>query len=517
VTFVKRPSVWLEAVSAFRGTHVQAPNFAYALAVRKRDTTKRLDLSCARHFINGAEPIDVGVLDAFENTFSSASLLKRGVVFPTYGLAEHVVLVATNGKERITVDAAALAESKTVVESPAGGAHHLQTYAGCGAPHEDVVVKIVQSLDDDDDPDDETFVDVTHEAKVGEIWLSSPSVTGGYWGDIADNRNFGNRLPDDPGVYLRTGDEGFLRHGEIFVCGRIKDLLILNGKNYYPQDIERVLEHNFAAQIRPGNVAAFERDDACAVVAELRGDWRGDCWELADAIAKDVATEANVDVGRVVLVKPKTIPKTTSGKIARRRARAALQAGKLQVVLDHVLASSSASKAAASSKKRQPEDRGATAENDLEERLLRDLADVANVDAASLRADVPLSAVLGSLETAQFAGLLEHKYDCPKLPDDLLYRHDTTLRAVAALVSTFARAGPFDDDLYQRTIAPLEVEQPRAGATTNGGGKDDKDKPGYLVENCPCFIFCCPSLLKKKKKKKKEPSSARRGGTRASS
>jgi len=544
ITFVKRPSVWLEAVSKFRGTHMQAPNFAYALAVRKKNVSKQLDLSCAKHFINGAEPIDVDVLDTFQRVFSSKEArLPTGVVFPTYGLAEHVVLVCTNGKGRVSLDATALRERKEVAEG------HDLTVIGCGAPHRDVVVRIVTrvvvtkkgnsdddqgvvvreeqldegDLDDEGDVDVE-FRDVTQEGStIGEIWVSSPSVARGYWN--LDDGAFGNEL--DGRTYLRTGDEGFVRDGEVFVCGRIKDLLIVNGKNYYPQDIERVVERRFSAEIRPGCVAAFEHNKGCAVVAEVRET--GDD-ALADRVAKAVATEANVEVSRVVLIKPKTIPKTTSGKIARRRTRAALEKTpggallKKHLVVDFVVKTTTTTTTSTrennSSSRVGPSPGGggggvggsddpSPTTSSLETRLAEDLAEVGNVDLRSIKMDVPLSGILGSLETAQFAGLLEHKYQCPKLPEDLLYRDDTTLRAVAALVTTFAGKNgadptPFDDATFHRTIEPLEIETPQ---TSNTAAPRNKDQPSALVENCPCFLFCCPRRFFRHRNKKKTPRS----------
>ena len=494
ISFVKRPNCWLEAVSKFRGTHMQAPNFAYALALRKRDSSKNLDLSCAKHFINGAEPIDPATLDSFDRVFSAEAGLPRGIVFPTYGLAEHVVLVSTNGKRRVTVDLEALRERKEVVEIEGPLlSTETQTYVGCGVPHQDVIVKIVAAGDDEDDSDIK-LEDVTHTNRVGEIWLASKSVARGYWN--LSTEAFGNDLGDGL-KYLRTGDEGFLKDGEVFVCGRIKDMLIVNGKNYYPQDIEKVVEQRYPTEIRAGCTAAFEHGQGCAVVAEIRGDTDE---AFADDVAKTVATEANIDVARIVLIKAKSIPKTTSGKIARRRTRTALETGafakKKVVLVDLILGSKSGITGTAAKPKKKKKDES-NEMTDLERRLTADLAEIAHVDNIGL--DVPLSAVLGSLETAQFAGLLEHKYKCPKLPEDLLYRHETTLRAVGHLVTTFGGdEKPFDDAVFQRTIAPLEIEQGGNNKPSTG------EKPGFIVENCPCFVFCCPGLLKKKKKTKQK-------------
>ncbi|MEM1010477.1 MAG: AMP-binding protein, partial [Myxococcota bacterium] len=243
LNFVKRPSTWVEAISEFKGTHMQAPNFAFALVVRKFEDCE-LDLSCARHIINGAEPIEAQVIDAFYDKFKPYGL--KEVVFPTYGLAEHTVLVCTNGRDRVYLDPKAL-EEKRLVESPEG-----RCFVGCGKP-----------------------VDVKIDGEIGEILLKSSSVAKGYWGG------------DTFGEYLATGDEGFVRNGELFICGRLKDLIILRGKNHYPQDVEHTVERN--PNVRAGCVAAFGHDDHLFVVAEVR--------EHTNALARELGEEINNEHG----------------------------------------------------------------------------------------------------------------------------------------------------------------------------------------------------------------------------
>ena len=344
--FVKRPACWLEAVDQFRGTHLQAPNFAYREAAskssprrrrssfrtagvvdglsasqprRRRDSSKAyprrsrgaaairqrhirvaaaapprfnqrrvlfrgatptpifcryalvarkppsstLDLSCVRHAINAAEPVDVAVIDAFEALFCASHGLRKGVVFPTYGLAESTVLVCGNGASRCAVDADALRDDRVAAEAPGGAG-----FAGCGAPRGDRGVDV--AIVDRGDDDDAVPVRVARDGAVGEIWVRSPSVAAGYWGRD-DDADFGAVLEGTPG-YLRTGDEGFLLRGELFVCGRRKDLIILRGKNHYPQDIEKCVERAASKTVRPGCVAAVAGGDGVVVVAEVTFD-----------------------------------------------------------------------------------------------------------------------------------------------------------------------------------------------------------------------------------------------------
>ena len=470
--FVARPASWLEAIAQFRGTHTQAPNFAYALVTRK-PPSKTLDLSSLQHAINAAEPVDASVVDAFSSYFGEKHGLRKGVVFPTYGLAESTVLVCGNGVMRCTIDADSLRERRCVA-SEEGVA-----LVGCGAPRSDrgVAIKIVR-VDDDDEG-----TEVLGENCVGEIWVRSPSVARGYWG--VEDPSFGASIDGESG-YLRTGDEGFFRDGELYVCGRRKDLIILRGKNHYPQDLERCAERA-APSLKPGCVAAFSVDDQgeekLVVIGEVRDDAStrkkraqdGAYASLCEQVTSSIAHEHGASVDTLCVVAPRTVPKTTSGKIARRRCRDAFLADKLDVAYRSTDGPTTAVVS------EQPtstyEHSGVVAD------VARALGKVSRRDASSLPSKRPLADLgVDSLDLAQFKGVLEGEFGLQGLPDDLLFRDDCTLAALGALVE---RGGAFTEEAYARAVRDLDVE---------GGG--EKKKGDWVVENCACCLVCCPGKLR---------------------
>lgn len=295
LTFLQRPAMWIEAVSKYRGTHLQAPNFAFQLTARKfKESTyrvdrdgPRIDLSCVKHIINAAEPVTEDSIESFCSVFCPLGL-DRNVIFPTYGLAEHTVFVCSGGKQRLTVSKKAL-EVDGVVKIMASDSTDTSRLIGCGYPaKQNVNVQIVNT---------ETF-QALGEDLVGEIWIQSESKAVGYYGmpfetqrdfcamigsvEFPDNMHDEFDDHDDKHVaidvskgYLRTGDLGFLHNGELFICGRIKDLIIVGGRNYYPQDIEATAEAS-DTRFRPGCSAAFTVDpisgdnEQVALVLELR-------------------------------------------------------------------------------------------------------------------------------------------------------------------------------------------------------------------------------------------------------
>ena len=303
LSFLQRPMIWMEAVSKYKGTHLQAPNFAFKLTSRKfgsspEAASSKLDFSSVRHVINGAEPVTADSIDAFLDAFGPFGLDRR-VIFPTYGLAEHTVFVCSGGKQRLNVFKNEL-EIDGVVKLAAPSDENdddddddddaTTTLIGCGYPgNQGVDVRIVQTDSSETEQNgtasDESNCKDVGEDVVGEIWIRSPSKAAGYWNNTEQTREAfraslgdGDKgiTSDDPSFgYLRTGDVGFLHHGELFICGRIKDLIIVGGRNYYPQDIEATAQ-SVVDSLRPGCVAAFSVDpvgasgDDVALVAELR-------------------------------------------------------------------------------------------------------------------------------------------------------------------------------------------------------------------------------------------------------
>ncbi|MDI3285419.1 fatty acyl-AMP ligase [Polyangium sp. 15x6] len=321
MSFIRRPSLWLESIHRFRGSITFAPNFAFALATRAvtEGQAGSWDLSCLRALGCGAEPIQADVLRAFLARFAKNGLSPESIL-PCYGMAEATLAVTFHdlGKPLAT-ERLDLATMKNGKAEPTKDEAPSLELVSCGRPfpgHELLIVG----------PDGAPL----GERKVGEIWLRGPSVTAGYFGDAeATAETFG-------GGYLRTGDLGYSADGNVYICGRSKDLIILNGKNHYPQDIERVA--STVDGIRDGQCVAFARRGAsgaeeAVLVAESRrlGEAKR---ALIEAVTLAVRSELGVQLAEVVLIKRGTLPKTSSGKVRRRETKMRLENGQLELVGD---------------------------------------------------------------------------------------------------------------------------------------------------------------------------------------
>jgi acyl-CoA synthetase (AMP-forming)/AMP-acid ligase II len=327
MSFLQRPGRWLRAISRYRATTSGGPNFAYDLCVDRVGEADRegLDLTSWRVAFNGAEPVRWETLERFSRAFAAAGFRRRSF-FPCYGLAEATLFVSGAGVDRepqaLTLSDAELGRSRVAEATPGEPARSL---VSCGQAWMEQEVAVV-------DPETGERLPASG---VGEIWIRGPSVAGGYWeaaeetalafAAVALGRDGSRR-----GGYLRTGDLGFLHRGRLFVTGRLKDLIILRGRNYYPQD----LEHAAAAAcpgVRRGCVAAFsiEADGeerlvlALEVTRELAGG--GDprrLAALADAVRGAVSEECEVAPYRILLLQPGSLPRTSSGKLRRHAVRA---------------------------------------------------------------------------------------------------------------------------------------------------------------------------------------------------
>ncbi|MBW4678519.1 MAG: amino acid adenylation domain-containing protein [Microcoleus vaginatus WJT46-NPBG5] len=328
--FIQRPVRWLEAISRYKATHSGGPNFAYDLCARKISPAQRatLDLSTWRVAYNGAEPIDKQVLEQFFKVFEPCGF-RWDAFCPAYGMAETTLKISTVHQQDApvfrSVEAAALEKNQVVeiAETEAGA----RTLVGCGCPDLDTNVVIVN-------PD---LLSRCADGEVGEIWVGGASVAQGYWSRQEETKaTFQAYLSDTgEGPFLRTGDLGFFHKKELFITGRLKDLIIIRGRNLYPQDIERLVERSHPA-LRPAAGAAFsveiEREEQLVVVQELESRQAPNTEEIAAAIRQAIAEEFEVEVYGVVLIKPTTIPKTTSGKIQRRACKAEFLSGGLEVL-----------------------------------------------------------------------------------------------------------------------------------------------------------------------------------------
>ena len=350
VAFLQKPLRWLQAISKYRATISGGPNFAYELCVRKTTPEQRatLDLSSWTLAFNGAEPVRAETIDAFCEAFAPCGF-RREAFYPCYGLAESTLMVTGGMKFEPPVvrsfDAASIETGAAVVRPANAPAVRRLVGSGRELDGQDVLIVDPQSCE------------ALPPGRVGEIWVSGPSVAQGYWnrGD-ASAATFGAMLaqsdqssPDqavttwqpNPGPYLRTGDLGFFDNGELFVAGRLKDLIIIRGRNHYPQDIEHAVEEA-STLVRAGSIAAFAVDvdgrERVAVVAEVERGKREPAEVAAafEAIRKRLATEHELAVEAIVLVRPNSVPKTSSGKIQRHACKRQFLDSTLEVVDQYV-------------------------------------------------------------------------------------------------------------------------------------------------------------------------------------
>jgi len=330
MAFLQRPFRWLSAISRFGGTTSGGPNFAYELCVQKITAEQRaqLDLSSWEVAFNGAEPVREETLERFAEAFEPCGF-RREAFFPCFGLAEATLIVSGGYAKRPPVirrfDAQAIGEG--TVRRAAPGDRGARAAVGCGETMPDQRIVIA---------DPETLASCP-DGRIGEIWVRGPSVAQGYWRrpDIS-RKAFGAHLSDTgEGPFLRTGDLGFLDDGELFVTGRIKDLIILHGVNVYPQDVELTVQRSHP-RLRPDSGAVFaveaEGREKLVVVQELERRAKGDLSDVFQAIRRAVSAEHETSVDAIVLIKAGSIPKTSSGKIQRHACRKGYLDGTLTVV-----------------------------------------------------------------------------------------------------------------------------------------------------------------------------------------
>ena len=319
IAFLQRPRRWLQAISRIGATHSGAPNFAYDLCVRKTTLEQRqtLDLSQWEVAFNAAEPVRVDTLERFAAAFEPCGF-RREAFLPCYGLAEITVGVCWAAKATLpvvyAVEEAALADNQVVAASPDAPGSKL--LVGCGQAPMNQTIRIV-------DPDKMTGC-AAHQ--IGEIWVSGASVTQGYWNQPEKSaQTFHAYVADSgEGPFLRTGDLGFLLDGELFVTGRMKDLIVIRGQNYYPQDIETTVEQA-TSFLRPGCVAAFsieqDNQERLVIVAEVNKGAHplsaAQTENAVKAIRRAVSEQYGLKVYAISFLKPRSIPKTSSGKIRR--------------------------------------------------------------------------------------------------------------------------------------------------------------------------------------------------------
>ncbi len=329
VTFIKNPYVWLKAIDRYRGTNTQAPNFAFERCIEKitDEQKKELDLSCMRVASNAAEPVRRETILRFISTFGQCGF-RPEALYPAYGMAETTLVVSTrpHGQELkiCHVDAVALEYESRIVEVDADQDRGTRWIVSCGKMHPNTQLVIVNV----------NTKTRCNDGEVGEIWISDPSVAIGYFRRPEETqKTFGCRLADAPeqGPFLSTGDIGFMKDGELYFTGRLKDLVIIDGVNHYPQDIEFTVEKCHPI-ILPGQCVAFSVDtdvsEKLVVIAEVKQPL--DDWEpLFTAVQRSIAEEHDLSLHAFVALKKGGVYKTSSGKIQHRGCRDAYLQGRL--------------------------------------------------------------------------------------------------------------------------------------------------------------------------------------------
>jgi acyl-CoA synthetase (AMP-forming)/AMP-acid ligase II len=321
-SFVQRPLIWLRAISRYRAEVSSAPNFAFDLCVSRFrvDQMEGIDLSSWKVAFNAAEPVRAATIEQFAATFAPYGFDPR-TMYPGYGMAEATLLISGGlpGDEVITRTVSREALQEGTIVAPKSGAD-AQVLVGCGRALVGEEIAIV---------DPESLKRRPADA-IGEIWVRGPNVAAGYWRNAAATaETFAATIAGEGGAHwLRTGDLGFLDHaGEIYITGRIKDVIIIYGNNHYPQDIEATMQSSHPA-LRPNCGVAFSYVDhrgleKLVLVQEVERAQRHQVStdEIEKRIREAISNEHDIAVYEIVLIRPGSIPKTTSGKIQRRLTR----------------------------------------------------------------------------------------------------------------------------------------------------------------------------------------------------
>ena len=330
--FIQRPILWFDAMTTYHATATAAPNFAYDYCLRaerlSRESLEACDLSSLRILMCAAEPVKPDTYTRFLEAFQSYGL-KSESFYVAYGLAENTLAVSRGGRNIVSVNKRALALGKARMTTEVSEIGWATQIVSCGTSLPGLDVKIV---------DPERHFALKPE-RIGEIWVAGSGKCLGYWNNPELTlKQFHARLVDDTPYddgYLRTGDIGFLHDGELYVCGRIKDMIILRGQNYYPHDIENVVEKS-SSLIRHNCVAAFQiqedSEPALAIVAEVKNPR---ALPEVRKIAAAVRNYLNMEVAVISLIAPRAIPRTSSGKIMRHKIKQMWLQGQFTVLSDY--------------------------------------------------------------------------------------------------------------------------------------------------------------------------------------
>ncbi len=425
LSFLKRPLNWLLAIDRVKATHSHAPNFAFELCLERitRVQSEPLDLSTWRVAANGAEPVRAQTLRRFAKAFAHCGF-SPSTFYPGYGLAEATLFVTVRAHlakpDTCALRAGALEQHRVEICDPSADESDRRELVCCGRSQDDTDLRIV-------DPQSRR---ASGRDEIGEVWVASASVAQGYWGKPEDSREtFQARIEDDPeaGPFLRTGDLGFVRAGELYITGRLKDLIIIAGVNYYPQDLEWTVEDQCAG-VRPGRCVAFSIDcgdeERLVIVAEPERGKTG-LSELAGEIRSVVAEHHGVAAADVVLVKRGGVSKTSSGKLQRKACRQAFLRGELPT-----LPIAPSDKAPPS-----PELPTRSREFEIGRWLCARLAIRLGVESDRVDVDAPFSRLgLDSRSSVALIGELEERFAIEELSPTLLWRYPS-VRALSKHLS----------------------------------------------------------------------------------
>jgi amino acid adenylation domain-containing protein len=462
-SFLHNPLAWLQAISRFKGRSCSAPNFAYDLCVRKIKPEQKagLDLSSWQVAVNGAEPVRADTMKDFSDAFAQCGF-RAGAFRPCYGLAESTLMVTgarSSTQPLLKSFSTPALEQGSVAEASGEDARLL---VGCGGPLPQHQVMIVAA---------ETRKPCA-ENEIGEVWVSGPSVAQGYWNRPEETAaTFHAGLsPQEAGPFLRTGDLGFINEGQLFITGRCKDLIIIRGRNLYPQDIELTAQEA-ESSLRPGAGAVFAlqsgEEEQLVLVQEIERHPQVKPEDVMMAVREAVFIEHGVPLHTVVLLRPGSIPRTTSGKIRRSACREMFLSDALPVAARKVF--EPAAEAASGSAAQLTLDEVLQTEPGLRRELVQgwlceQAAKLLKVDAGSgsIQGGRPLVTLgLDSLMAAEFKARIEAAVGVSLPMAQLL--QGATLDDVAGEILDHLKAesktGPFTGQSSMQGLHPLSYGQ----------------------------------------------------------
>ena len=472
--------------------------------------------------INNSNSVLYSLLEAFERVFRPFGLPHPSVIYPTYGLAEHTVFVCSGGRGSLTVKRKELEEENNVVIVQGDDSvDPTAKLLGCGFPSaQNVDVRIV-------DPDRRI---VLEEDTVGEIWINSPSKAMGYFGrDDITKSEFHAVLNSDTvvqeksiesssmspstGGYLRSGDLGFFHNKELYICGRLKDLIIIGGRNYYPQDLEATAESS-SNNIRPGCSAAFsipstdanKEGEDVILLLELKDpppkakELKSVCNAITATIRSEISKEFSLSLSCIIILKARSVPKTTSGKISRSRAKRAFLSGHLEELfrsnfngeIERTIPSISPATASNSVETKKstpvitapispPSNISSLDQMETRALLLNAICQIANIEKSLVTDTSPLNTFMDSVSLAQLKGMLEGQYGVKSLSDEYLFRDTTTLNKLTEIV----KVGEARDDVSTSAADDAGHVQ----NTPTAGLGQSEGVAGAL--GCPPGVVCC--------------------------